>query len=227
MYGIVVMAALAAGGESPEVYYPRATHSCYGCYGYGCLSAGCSGCCSGYSGCCSGWGGACYGSYSCSGSCWGGACYGSYSCCGGACYGSSWSCWGCYGCWSTSPYAPMYLTPSMQPAEMRMGTPADPMKKVGAAESDRAHLVIEVPVDAKLYIDDQLMKTTSEKRIFNTPKLDKGQTYYYMLRVEVAREGVTHSESRRVLIKAGDDIQQAFTETTIAVASRGSSTASR
>ena len=206
MYGVVVMAALAASGEAPDFH--KHNSGCYGCYGYGCYSAGYG---YGYGhGCCSCWGGACYGSYSCAG-CYGGACYG------------SWSCWGCSGCWGTTPYFRMYDGPTMPPA--------DPKKTGGSGQltpgTDRARLVIEVPADAKLYIDDQLMKTESAKRVFSTPALDPKATYYYILRVEVAREGVTHSESRRILIRAGDEVKEAFTETSIAAASKLPATASR
>jgi uncharacterized protein (TIGR03000 family) len=114
----------------------------------------------------------------------------------------------------------------MPPADPKAGSSGEPMKKVGA-EGDRARLIIEVPADAKLFIDDQLMKTTAEKRTFNTPKLEQGQTYYYILRVEVDRKGEKQSESRRILIKAGDEVQQSFTESTIAAASKGTTTASR
>ena len=67
-------------------------------------------------------------------------------------------------------------------------------------------VVLEVPTDAKLYIDDQLMKASTEVRRFNTPELEAGQTYYYILKAEVTREGSTRSEEKRVLIKAGEEI---------------------
>jgi uncharacterized protein (TIGR03000 family) len=83
-------------------------------------------------------------------------------------------------------------------------------------------LLVELPPDAKLYIDDQPMKTTSSKRSFNTPLLQQGQQYYYILRAEVVRDGRTYTETRRVLLRAGQEIRASFPEleANIATASR-------
>ncbi len=211
MYGVVVMAALAVGGEAPDfgckTGYPT---GCYGCYGYGCYSAYSHG----------------YGGHACWGACYG-ACYGSWSCSGcwgSACYGN-WSCSGCYGCWGTSNYYPMYGAPVMPPADPKMSSATTPGKV--SSEPPQARLVIDVPADAKLYIDDQLMKTQSEKRVFRTPVLEAGATYYYILRVEVTRDGKELRETRRITLKAGDEIREAFTETTIAAAARTPDVVSR
>lgn len=208
MYGIVMMAALTAGSESPD-FFKHKSGGCYGCYGYGCYSAthhsgngfhhGCSSSCNGW--------------YSCAGCC-GGTCY------GGACYGT-WSCWGCYGCWGTSPYYPMYMAPAEPKKEEKKE------EKKSQLEQERGKLVVEVPADAKLFIDDQPMKTTSAVRTFHTPKIDQAQTYYYILRVEIDRDGTTHSESKRVIIRAGEEVRAQFTETSIVSASRSGTTASR
>jgi uncharacterized protein (TIGR03000 family) len=74
----------------------------------------------------------------------------------------------------------------------------------------KAKLIVQVPADAKLYIDDQLMKTTSSKRVFNTPALQRGQQYYYILRAEVLRDGKTYKETKRVLVRAGQEIRATF-----------------
>ncbi len=238
MYSMVLMAALTAGGESPQLcfkgcgggYGCAGYYGCggYGCYGYGCFSSagyyrchgcyGCYGCsnCSGYggNGCWGCWGSYGYSWYSCDGcsGCWGGS-----GGCGGGCYG-----WGGHGCWGSTPYAPMSPAPTMPPA-----APGGEMKKENEAgvEDDRARLLIEVPTDARLFIDDQPMKSTSARRNFSTPKLEKGQSYYYELKVEVAREGVTHSETRKVIVRPGEVVRAAFTEGGIVAASRGSNAA--
>jgi uncharacterized protein (TIGR03000 family) len=74
----------------------------------------------------------------------------------------------------------------------------------------RAKLIVEVPVDAKLYIDDQPMKTTSTRRVFSTPALEPGQAYYYVVRVEVMRDGKPQSDTRRVIVRAGEVAQADF-----------------
>ena len=216
MYSLVVMAALTTGGEAPDCFGHGGCYGgggsclgCYGCWGYGgCYGYGCSG--SGYGGC---WG--CYGSYNYSSY----GCHGCYGCSG--CYGSCYGCWGCHGCWGYSGYAPMYGAPAVPDKVMPGATQGS-----GAA-SNRARLVVEVPADAKLTIDDQPTKATTPTRTFNTPALQSGQTYYYILKVEVAREGLTHTETRRVLLRAGEEVNAKFTEETIAAASKENAAAKR
>ena len=69
--------------------------------------------------------------------------------------------------------------------------------------SNKAKLVVELPPNSKLFIDDKPMKNTSGVRSFNTPDLEPGQAYYYMVRVETVRDGKTVSETRRVIVRAG------------------------
>jgi uncharacterized protein (TIGR03000 family) len=88
-----------------------------------------------------------------------------------------------------------------------------PMKEPPAKEVDStAKLVINVPEDAKLFIDNVPMKTTSANRTFKTPQLIRGQTYFYDIRVEVVRGGQTVSETKRVLLRAGSTIQTSFND---------------
>jgi uncharacterized protein (TIGR03000 family) len=76
----------------------------------------------------------------------------------------------------------------------------------------KAKLIVELPRDAKLYIDDHVMKTTSGKRTFNTPSLEQGQQYYYIVRAEVVLDGKTYSETKRVLVRAGEEVRASFPE---------------
>jgi uncharacterized protein (TIGR03000 family) len=78
--------------------------------------------------------------------------------------------------------------------------------------TDRAQLVVQLPESAKLFVDDHLMSTTSERRVFNTPVLQQGQTYYYIVRAEMDRDGMTYSSSKRVIIRPGDVVQTSFTD---------------
>lgn len=214
MYSVVLMAALTTGASAPDW--------CHGCWG----GRGCQGCWSCYGGCHGCWG--CYGGGGSGGGCWG--CYsGCYAGCW-ACYGGGgggggtyyWGCYGgCHGCHAMS-YAPAGGTMPPAPPEM------PPAKKDGMALQDKAKLIVEVPSDARLYIDEQLTKASSERRVFNTPTLDKGQTYYYVVRAEVVRDGKTHSETKRVLVRAGEEIRASFPELeTAALAARLSTAAGR
>jgi uncharacterized protein (TIGR03000 family) len=81
-----------------------------------------------------------------------------------------------------------------------------------SSAATKAKLVVELPADAKLFIDDQPMKTPSAKRVFSTPTLQKGQAYYYELRAEIVRDGKTITENKRVVVSAGAEIPVTFTE---------------
>jgi uncharacterized protein (TIGR03000 family) len=201
MYSIVLMAALATTPSTPAW-----CHGCHGC----CGGWGCHGCCSGWGcrGCCSCYGG--WGCCSCSGS-WGG-CHGCYSssgwgCCSSGCCSYSWGCrggcYGCYGGYAAAGYAaPVYAVAP---------TPA-PSPTATAAKSNTAQLVVELPADAKLFIDGHDTKASTSRRVFNTPKLETGETYYYEVKAQLVRDGKTYSETKRVTIKANETSKASFTE---------------
>jgi uncharacterized protein (TIGR03000 family) len=204
MYSMVLMAALTTGTATPACHW-RSCHGCSGGYngcwgGYGACH-GCNGSYggwrghggNGYSGCnCYGGGNGCWGGY--------GGCYG--------CWGGYGACHGCSGGWgyAASPYAPAYVTPAVPEAGKTEKVPAPPKKTdgTGTSAAASAQLIVELPADAKLYIDDSPMKTTAAKRTFNTPPLQPGHAYYYMLRAEVERDGQTLSQTARVIVRAGE-----------------------
>jgi uncharacterized protein (TIGR03000 family) len=87
----------------------------------------------------------------------------------------------------------------------------DPKDGKGST-SAKAKVIVEVPSGAKLYIDDQPSKNTSERRVFSTPALEAGQSYYYVLRAEITKEGKTYSDTRRVVVRAGTEVTASFVE---------------
>jgi len=192
MYSMVLMAALTTGSNAPDCGLLRGCgHASYSC-------AGCTGC-TGCSGCL---GGASYYNGGCWGACYGGG-YGSgyYN----GCYGG-----GCYGCWGYGGAGSDYAPRVMPPADGK--DKKDDKKDKESAQPDRARLIVEVPADAKLYIDEQLMKSTAAIRSFSTPTLEVGQSYYYDVRVEVVRDGKTYEGSKRVVVRAGEKIRASFNE---------------
>lgn len=207
MYSLVLMAAMTTTPATPACHWGKGC-GCYGGgwggggYGGGCYGGGCYG---GYGG---GYGGyASYGCYGCTG-CWGS--YGSY--------GISMSYPGSFGCYGYggSPYGPV-TNPA--PATSAPGTPKleqipPPKPEPGSRTSlsNQAKLIVELPSDAKLFIDDQLMKTSSGKRVFRTPALVRGQAYYYILRAEVERDGKTETATKRVIVGAGQEVQASFSD---------------
>ncbi|CAN5258598.1 hypothetical protein BH10PLA2_BH10PLA2_11550 [soil metagenome] len=210
---------------------------CCGGYGSGCCG-GCYGNRSGNwgTGCCGGcygnnWGG-CYGS-SCNGCC--GGCCGGYinygSCCGG-CWGSCTGCTGCYGgAIYTSPVisAPIsysnpssYVVPGVSnyapatttnyPADVRSTNYAAPVSSGYDHQTSvaPAKLMINLPADAKLYVDGQLTSSTTDNRVFTTPDLKTGLTYFYDLKAEITRDGQTVTENKRVIVRSGDSVRTNF-----------------
>jgi uncharacterized protein (TIGR03000 family) len=211
MYSVVLMAALTAGSSTPAWgCYGGGLGGCHGFFGGG--RARCHGCYGGYGGCYATYAGGCYGS------CYGSGCYGGY---GYPSYGSGWyfgaSCYGagCHGCTGMPAYAPAPTQigpPGAPPGGMRPEQVPAPKKEEGkeSAALNQARLIVELPADAKLYVDDRLTNANSERRVFNSPSLQEGQTYYYILRAEVVRDGKTLSATKRVLLHARDVVQASF-----------------
>jgi len=177
MYSIVLMAALTTGADVPDCGRRR---GCYGgCYG-GCYCGGYyggGGCYGGCGGCYGGWGG-CYGG-------WGG-CYGSGGGYGG--YG------GRGGYYSTYNSAYVYNT-----APVTYQSAQSP----GAAS---ARLIVHLPAGARLTVNDAPTIQTSSRRVFESPPLQRGRTYYYTLKAEVMRDGQTLTTTQEVAVVAGREM---------------------
>jgi uncharacterized protein (TIGR03000 family) len=192
MYSAVLLMALSGAPADVPAWGCRGCHGCWGgggCHGcWGGRSWGCYGGCSGW-GCyggCSGWG--CYGGYS------GGGCYGSYGCGGGYVYAGSRV--GYYT--SVTPYAPVGVV--YQPAV------GQPLSLSGARPVQApATLIVSLPADAKLTVDNTPTKESASPRRFVTPPLDQGKTYYYTLKGEIIRDGETLTATKRVTFRAGEE----------------------
>jgi uncharacterized protein (TIGR03000 family) len=232
MYSVVLMAALTAGGASADWHGYRGGWNsgyggCYGGghYGYGGYGGGwCGG--GGYGGYGGGYGGGYYGGGPYNGGWymgggWQGPAgfapvnYGGYGCYGA--YGG-WSCYGCYGGGYANPYpqvAPVYGSGGGMPPVIKDKGPEEvpPPKKEKNPDSvsaNRARVIVQLPADAKLFIDDNLMKTTSATRTFQTPALEPGHTYFYILRAEVIRDGQKKVETARVILRPGQEVRTSF-----------------
>jgi uncharacterized protein (TIGR03000 family) len=84
---------------------------------------------------------------------------------------------------------------------------AAPDQTAAAAPS---RVTVKLPEDARLYVDGVACPLTSGTRSFDTPKLEAGRSYYYTLKAEVVREGQTRSESKRVVVEAGKQVEVDF-----------------
>ena len=56
------------------------------------------------------------------------------------------------------------------------------------------------------------MKSSSAHREFKTPALDRDATYYYILRAELVVDGEKRSQTKQVILRAGDVIKTTFPE---------------
>ena len=54
-----------------------------------------------------------------------------------------------------------------------------------------AYLNVNVPADAKVYLQDQLMTVGGTERRFVTPQMENGVQHVYTVKVEVVRNGQT------------------------------------
>jgi uncharacterized protein (TIGR03000 family) len=75
-----------------------------------------------------------------------------------------------------------------------------------------AHASLEVvlPRNGKLSIDGQAVSVTNSRRTFSTPDLANNQTYFYELRVEMQQGSKQASETRRVVLRRGDEVREDF-----------------
>jgi uncharacterized protein (TIGR03000 family) len=230
MYSLVVMAALTTGGTEAPAFGNNWFNYCtldsclpirYGWKSYGCVLCtpihvphGCYG--------------GCYGCYGYSG----GGCYGygrGYWHFDGLAAGAGYAGFGAYGNYgfygsysvisNTLPeksvpyYNPMSSTPSTN-----LSSPFEPLNKPKEVQDYRpmstkqvtATIVMEVPENAKVYIDGNPMKSTSARRVFTTPKLESGQDYFYTIKVVMEQDGKKMEDSQKVIVRGGEETATSF-----------------
>jgi len=140
-----------------------------------------------------------YGSYASSGGSYGssggssGGSYGSYGSSGGS-YGSSGGSYGSAGGYyaaSTAPASGYYVASTSVSSTPSTGV---------------AYLNVNVPADAKVYLENKLMTLGGTDRRFVTPQLPLGSQHVYTVKVEVVRNGQTITKTTEAAIVAGQEI---------------------
>jgi uncharacterized protein (TIGR03000 family) len=225
MYSVVLMAALTTGVDLPDLGRRGGCHGCRGgCHGggyggcYGGYGMGYGGCHGGYGmgyGGCSGMGyGGCYGGYGmgyggCSGMGYGG-CYGGYGMGYGGCYGgygmgyggcTGMGYGGCYGGMGYGGGTILQGGTTTQPAGER--APAPKQKREESLLPAPATIVVDLPADAKLLIDNEATTSTGRSRVFQSPTLNPGKEYQYTLTAQIVRDGKSVKAEQVVTVKAG------------------------
>jgi uncharacterized protein (TIGR03000 family) len=243
MYSVLLTAMMSTGATAPEFGGVFANgvfgNGCQGCAGcVGCFG-GCGGCYGGCMGCggCRGGGflglglfssrhSGCYG---CSG------CFGCGGCCGG-CMGCFGGCMGCYGMpieWSVGypmdpitfgiagngtpamPTMPALPTPNLgETLNPAVTGPAPTLGDLGPAPN-QATVVVTLPADAKLFIEGQPIDQVGSVRTIRTPaQLEIGKPYYYVIAMEVTRNGRPIRKEETVTLEAGKVTRVEFPEPT-------------
>jgi uncharacterized protein (TIGR03000 family) len=209
MYSIVLMAALTTGTSIPDFGFGR--------WGLGSCT-------------CPGYEGYVYGNWNGPGIGYG---YGGWNGCGGC---NGWGGWNGCGGWNGGPdYGPPYVplwgccdyfgghggygtgggfypgtTAPAAPGPEQVPPPKIEEKNKQESSLGRARLTVQLPADARLYVDDQPIRTSKERQSFSTPRLEQGQRYYYEVRGEVVRDGKTVKETKRVVLRAGENVTVSF-----------------
>jgi uncharacterized protein (TIGR03000 family) len=78
------------------------------------------------------------------------------------------------------------------------------------AKAGPARVTVNLPADARLYIDGVACPLTSAKRSFTTASLPANKKFYYSVRAEVTRDGQTLVETQRVVVEAGQEATATF-----------------
>jgi uncharacterized protein (TIGR03000 family) len=213
------------GGEYSSCcggYYGGYSSCCGGYAGYssccGGNYGGYSSCCGGESSCCGGGRHHLFGGHRHRGSSCCGGNYGGYSsCCGGNYGGYSSCCGGWSNCTGGMMYAPAYGAPGSVIIEDKGGKPVEGTKpeeiktkptdkpKEGALVPAPATIIVSLPADAKLTIDDAATISTSAVRVFTSPTLPVGQEFHYTLKAEFVRDGKPVVDSKEVTVRAGEE----------------------
>ncbi len=96
-------------------------------------------------------------------------------------------------------------TPTSEPLGMPTGTKGKDRNKNGQVmlASTNAKVVVELPANAKLYVNDVLVQAAAGVQTFHTPALEPGKAYFYLVRIEMMRDGQPLSETRRIIVRAG------------------------
>jgi uncharacterized protein (TIGR03000 family) len=246
MYSVVLMMALTGGSESVDFGGRR----CHGCSSNGCSSSCASSChgrsrchggglfsrhrCNG--GGCHGRGHGCNGggchavSHGCNGCNGGGhGCHGGlfsrlrsrHGCNGGGCHGCNGG--GCHGgCASSCSSGCACSGGTTTTGEKVKVMPKEEKKKPSeeASTSSPATIVVSLPAEAKLTVDGNATRSTTDRRTFTTPALEAGQTFVYSLRAEIVRDGQVAEQIQEVAVRAGETTNVSFTFASQGVASR-------
>jgi uncharacterized protein (TIGR03000 family) len=71
---------------------------------------------------------------------------------------------------------------------------------------------VNIPADARLFVDNQPTKSTTARRVLQSPSLQPGTAYSYVFRAEIQREGRAYQQTQKVDVRAGKEAVVTFSE---------------
>jgi uncharacterized protein (TIGR03000 family) len=80
------------------------------------------------------------------------------------------------------------------------------------ADAREAVLVVQLPPDAKLWLNDFASAQTGSQRRFTTPPLQEDASYYYLVRIELVRQGQRLVATKKVSVRPGETSMIEFPE---------------
>ena len=108
-----------------------------------------------------------------------------------------------------APSTPPSTSPSDAPPAPGTTPPATPGTSTSLNRADGL-LAVQVPEDARVYVNDQPTTSTGSRRQYVSRDLEPGFSYTYEVRAEVVRDGKTLEQVRRVDLRAGEVVNVAF-----------------
>jgi uncharacterized protein (TIGR03000 family) len=82
---------------------------------------------------------------------------------------------------------------------------------VAVASTETARVTVILPEGARVFVNDVAL-TVKGKQTFETPKLEKGKTFFYNVKAELPRDGRTVTETKKVSVEAGKAVTVDFTD---------------
>src|SRR5262249_32737765 len=114
-------------------------------------------------------------------------------------------------------------------ATVAPGAPAAPAEKLDSKPTEKkqetrsaapATIIVSLPANAKLTIDDSMTASTSAHRVFVSPALPIGREFSYTLKAEFTKDGKPFVVSKDVAVRAGAEVEVTFEASLTGVASR-------
>jgi uncharacterized protein (TIGR03000 family) len=75
-----------------------------------------------------------------------------------------------------------------------------------------AQITVIVPADADVFFDGSPMAETGAERVFATPALPPGNTYYYEIEAQWSADGQAFDQTRKIMVAAGAKVTVDFTK---------------